>query len=111
MTASLQFGAIPDDAIPIELVAESALDGWLAGASTRAREWADRQQFRGRPGTFCWLPDDEGRPARVAAGSSGEVSLSSTISPVATALPSSAATPVITPPTCAATTASAFASS
>ena len=58
------------DAIPLALVTASALRDWRGTLTSSEQAWLERSTFAGQPGESCWLPDQNGAPARVVAGCS-----------------------------------------
>ena len=67
--------APPSDAnIPLHLIAEDALEGWLANQPVTARTWVDANVFAGRLGQALTIPDDMGRPALALVGYGSEAS-------------------------------------
>ncbi|HTS23129.1 MAG TPA: leucyl aminopeptidase family protein [Casimicrobiaceae bacterium] len=55
-----------NDAIPITAVTAATLPAWLE-RHPEARAWVSGVGFRADPGTFAFLPRDDGRPAVIAA--------------------------------------------
>ena len=53
-------------AIPVESVTRQGFKAWLAGHE-KDREWLATVGFKADPGTFAFLPQAKGRPARVLA--------------------------------------------
>tara|TARA_R110002094_G_scaffold100400_3_gene100525 strand:+ start:3074 stop:4456 length:1383 start_codon:yes stop_codon:yes gene_type:complete len=67
--------ASPSDAnIPLHVIAEDALEGWLANQPVTARTWVDANVFAGRLGQALTIPDDMGRPALALVGYGSEAS-------------------------------------
>ncbi|HEX7034657.1 MAG TPA: hypothetical protein VF210_02725 [Pseudomonadales bacterium] len=62
---------------PIRLIRTADLASWRAALSEAEQRWVQSAGFEARPGQVVWLPDDSGRPARVAAGWDGRDTLES----------------------------------
>ncbi|MDJ0609286.1 MAG: leucyl aminopeptidase family protein [Kiloniellales bacterium] len=56
------------ETIPITLLAEEALDAWLAGQDDAVRRWVAATGFKAKAGSHCLLPEAGGGLARVLAG-------------------------------------------
>ena len=61
--------------IPVTLLDEKSLKGWLKKQPARVSKWLNGQSFKAKPGSFMVVPDDAGKPARVVAGLSETPSL------------------------------------
>ncbi len=62
-------------AIPLTLLAQSDFGEWLKKQPKRIAQWLKTQDFAARPGSFCVLPDSDGKAAGVVAGLSETPSL------------------------------------
>src|ERR1700743_2500258 len=60
---------------PITLITEKEYSAWLKRQPVRSINWLKAQDFSGKPGSFCILPDTLGKPASVIAGISDPPSL------------------------------------
>jgi len=49
-------------------VVEKDFEAWLARQDDKSQRWISTTGFKARPGSLCWLPGDDVRPARVAVG-------------------------------------------
>ncbi len=56
------------DAVPVTPVTESGLEAWAGAQSERVRRWLEASGFRGRAGTHCLVPADDGGVERVLVG-------------------------------------------
>jgi leucyl aminopeptidase len=61
--------------IPITLLDDKALKGWVKKQPARVGKWLDGQSFKAKPGSFVVVPDEGGKPARVIVGTSERPSL------------------------------------
>jgi leucyl aminopeptidase len=69
MTERLQLiEADPASAIPISVLAESELEGWLKGQPAATSAWVKAQGFKGKAGEVLAVPGTNGAPQRVLAG-------------------------------------------
>ena len=59
------------DAVPVLLLNEKGLQGWLDSAGAGDRNWVAANGFEAEAGTTLVLPDAEGKAARVLAGAEG----------------------------------------
>ncbi|MGB9154192.1 MAG: leucyl aminopeptidase family protein [Alphaproteobacteria bacterium] len=65
----------PKNAVPVLLLTEKSYKAWVKKQPKRNAQWLKTQDFSAKPGSFCVLPDAEGKPARVVAGISDPPSL------------------------------------
>ncbi len=57
-----------NSAIPISLFTPARFTHWLKNASSHHRQWVNANQFTGKPGELCLLPDVKGGIAHVLCG-------------------------------------------
>ncbi len=74
-------------AVPITVLAEDDLEGWLAGQPAATANWVKAQGFKGKAGDVLTLPGANGAPARVLVGRSAETADIWRIAGLATSLP------------------------
>ncbi len=61
--------AVPSDTtLPLYVLAEDAVEGWLGNQSTRTVAWIKAQGFTGALGQAVCVPGDDGAPVRAVAG-------------------------------------------
>ena len=65
----------PKNTVPLVLLTAKAYRAWLKKQPKRVSNWLDAQGFEAKPGSFCALPDAQGKPARIIAGISEPPSL------------------------------------
>ena len=65
------FLADAPDAIPVLMLDKESLQGWLESAAPAACNWVAANGFEAEAGSALVLPDANGRPTRVLAGSDG----------------------------------------
>ena len=65
----------PKHVTPLVAVTEKTYPAWVKEQPSPARAWLEAQGFKGKPGSFCVLPDAQGGIARVIAGLSEPPSL------------------------------------
>ena len=88
MTERLQIiDADPASAVPITVLAESELEGWLQSQPAGAAAWVKAQGFKGKAGEVLALPGANGAPARVLAGRAAEAADIWRIAGLAASLP------------------------
>ena len=59
---SLRFAAPDTPALPLHLVAEEALEGWLAGQTPEVAAWVRAMGFTGALGRVLIVPDTAALP-------------------------------------------------
>jgi leucyl aminopeptidase len=64
----LPFDDKPTDAVPVTLIAASALAAGLGALDRPARRWAESTGFKAKPGQVAMLPGPDGGLARVLVG-------------------------------------------
>jgi leucyl aminopeptidase len=65
----------PKNSIPVSLLTEKTLRGWLKKQPKRTAAALAAHDFKAKPGSFCVLQGSDGKPARVVAGVSEPPSL------------------------------------
>jgi leucyl aminopeptidase len=65
----------PKNYLPLILLSEKTFKTWLKKQPPRTLHWLKAQEFTGKPGSFCVLPDAKGKPSRAVAGLSEPPSL------------------------------------
>ena len=63
------------DAVPLLLLTENDYSAWLKKQPKRDAHWLETQGFKAKAGSFCVLPDVQGKAAQVVAGVSEPPSL------------------------------------
>lgn len=61
--------------VPLLLVTEKSYRQWIKKQPKRLAGWLQANDFAAKPGSFCVLPDAQGKPVRVIAGISEPPSL------------------------------------
>ncbi|MGE3622322.1 MAG: M17 family metallopeptidase [Bdellovibrionales bacterium] len=61
--------------IPLVLLTEMNLRTWLKHQPSRIGEWVRTNSFEAKPGTYCILPDNAGKPENIVVGVSEPPSL------------------------------------
>jgi len=87
MTDSMQFAEADAGAIPITVVAESALEEWLGTQPPQVSAWVKAAGFKGRGGETVSIPGEGGKPQRILAGRGAETVDIWRIAGLATSLP------------------------
>lgn len=72
-------------AIPITIVTEESFSDDMQNLSEAQRRWCDRNNFKGKAGTYCLIPDEKGEIEQVIA--SGDVNDIYSLAYLATQLP------------------------
>src|SRR5262245_53947585 len=86
MTDRLQLIDSDPAAVPIVVLAESEVEGWLKGQPASVQAWVKAQGFKGKSGEVCALPGERGI-ARVLAGRAADAHDLWRIAALATSLP------------------------
>lgn len=73
--SDLLLSRAPKSSCPITLLTEKEFERWNKKQPARARNWLEAQNFKAKPGSFCVLPDSNGKPTQVVAGLSSPPSL------------------------------------
>ncbi|MCZ6889814.1 MAG: leucyl aminopeptidase family protein [Gammaproteobacteria bacterium] len=66
-----------DPVTPITLVGQIEFAGWREAQSETHGQWLDNASFEGRANQYAWLPDDDGRPSKLVAGTSERITIES----------------------------------
>ena len=69
--------AASENATPIELVSSAEIDGWRKQQSDLVLAWADRAKFKGSANHFFTIPDTDGFPSRIVAGTGKSITIES----------------------------------
>ncbi|MEM8767133.1 MAG: leucyl aminopeptidase family protein [Pseudomonadota bacterium] len=56
----------------LQLIQGESLESWLETQPPLARQWLEKQQFKGKNGQHAWLPDDSGAPDSLVIGWDGK---------------------------------------
>ena len=88
MTERMQLiEADPASAVPVTVLAENELEGWLKAQPAATALWVKAQGFKGKAGEVLALPGANGAPQRVLAGRAADTADIWRIAGLATALP------------------------